>query len=75
MLSFHVKRERDVDTIEIFCNAVGMPILLRNLAACVGERATHRHLFCRTDDGELNETTPFGDEAVYEVIINYAEGD
>lgn len=53
-----------------------MAILLGALAKLVGERASEVHLWtAAATGGVLNDKTPWGDEAVPEVRINYAEGD
>ncbi len=73
MLSFQIDAS---GKINIDCDAKGMAILLGALAKLVGERASHVHLWtAAATGGVLNEKTPFGDEAVREVIINYQEGD
>ena len=74
MLSFQIDDSRR--KIKVDCNAEGMAILLGALAKLVGERASHIHLWTVTaSGGVLNDKTPWGDEAVPEVIINYQEGD
>jgi hypothetical protein len=74
MLSFQITdsgRKINVD-----CDAKGMAILLGALAKLVGERASHLHLWTSAaSGGVLSEKTPWGEDAVREVIINYAEGD
>ena len=74
MLSFQIigsGRKINVD-----CDAKGMAILIGALAKLVGERASHLHLWTSAaSGGVLSEKTPWGEEAVREVIINYAEGD
>ena len=75
MLSFQITdsgRKINVD-----CDAKGMAILLGALAKLVGERASHLHLWtAAASGGVLSEKTPWGEDAVREVIINYAaEGD
>jgi hypothetical protein len=74
MLSFQV--DDSGRKINVDCDAKGMSILLGALAQLVGERASHIHLWtAAASGGVLNEKTPWGDEAVPEVIINYQEGD
>ena len=78
MLSFQVIDSGNAvqKGIHIHCDAVGMSVLMGALAQLVGERASHIHLRGPAAGGsDLNETTPFGKEAVYQVIIDYAEGD
>jgi hypothetical protein len=74
MLSFQISdsgRKINVD-----CDAKGMAILLGALTKLVGERASHVHLWTTgVTGGVLSEKTPWGEEAVSEVIINYQEGD
>jgi hypothetical protein len=62
--------------IQINCDAAGISVLMGALAKLVGERASHLHLCGPSAGGsDLVETTPWGKEAVYEVIITYVEGD
>ncbi|HET7680149.1 MAG TPA: hypothetical protein VFK79_08475 [Xanthobacteraceae bacterium] len=74
MLSFQI-----IDSgrkINVDCDAKGMAILLGALAKLVGERASHVHLWTASaSGGVLSDKTPWGEDAVLEVIINYAEGD
>jgi hypothetical protein len=75
MLSFQVD-DSGRRKINVFCDAKGMAILLGALAKLVGERASEAHLWtAAATGGVLNDKTPWGDEAVPEVRINYAEGD
>ena len=74
MLSFHISDAGH--KVNIICDAQGMATLLGTLAKLVGERASHAHLWAASaTGGHLNEKTPWGDEAVSEVIIDYQEGD
>jgi hypothetical protein len=74
MLSFQITDSGR--KINVYCDAKGMAILLGALAKLVGERASHLHLWtAAAPGGVLSEKTPWGDDAVPEVIINYAEGD
>ncbi len=74
MLSFQIVESGR--TINIFCDAKGVAVLLRTLAQLVEERATHVHLWTETaTGGQLSEKTPFGEQAVKEVVIDYQEGD
>jgi len=74
MLSFQI--DDSGRKINVACDAKGMAILLGALAKLVGERASHVHLWtAAATGGVLSEKTPWGDEAVPEVIINYQEGD
>ena len=74
MLSFQITRAGN--TIQIDCDAEGIATLMGALAKLVGERASHTHLLTPSAGGnDLNEKTPWGKEAVPEVIISYAEGD
>ena len=74
MLSFQI--DKSGRKINVDCDAEGMAILLGALAKLVGERASHLHLWtAAATGGVLNDKTPWGEEAVSEVIINYAEGD
>ena len=78
MLSFQVIDSGNTAQkgIQIHCDAVGMSVLMGALAELVGLRASHIHLRGPSAGGsDLDETTPFGKEAVFQVIINYAEGD
>jgi hypothetical protein len=68
MLSFQITKSGAA--IQIECDAEGMSVLLRTLAELIGEHASHRHLMGGTD---LSATTPWGEKAVGEVIIGYAE--
>jgi hypothetical protein len=57
-------------------DAKGMATLMGALAKLVGERASHVHLRGPSNGGQqLSEKTPWGEAAVTEVIIDYAEGD
>jgi hypothetical protein len=74
VLSFRI--EESGKTIEIDCDAQGMAKLMGALAKLVGERASHVHLRAPSNGGkELSQETPYGDPAIGEVIISYAEGD
>jgi hypothetical protein len=76
MLSFQIDNalRNGNEIVRINCDAEGMSVLLKALAAIVGERASHVHLRGpRAGGSELNETTPFGKRAVSEVIIDYVE--
>jgi hypothetical protein len=73
MLSFRIK---DAATIEIDCDAPGIARLIGALAHLVGERASHVHLRATGEPGtDLDDKTPWNEDAVTEVIINYVEGD
>jgi hypothetical protein len=66
----------DSGTIEIDCDRQGMATLMGTLAKLVGEGASHVHLRGPSMNGkDLSEQSPYGDPAVQEVIISYAEGD
>ena len=72
MLSFSIIKEGK--GIQIDCDAEGMSVLLRMLAELIGEHASHRHLWAPSNGGSaLSDTTPWGEAAVSEVIIDYAE--
>ena len=72
MLSFQVADTGR--TVKVFCDAKGMAILLSALAKLVGERASHVHLRTPGEGGnDLNEKTPWGEEAALEVMIQYQE--
>jgi hypothetical protein len=74
MLSFQISNSGR--TINVDCDAKGMAVLLGALARLVGDRASHVHLWtAAASGGQLSEKTPWGDDAVSEVIINYQEGD
>jgi hypothetical protein len=74
MLSFQITDSGN--KINIDCDAKGMAILLGALAKLIGERASHLHFVtAAASGGVLSEKTPWGEDAVREVIINYAEGD
>jgi hypothetical protein len=48
--------------------------LLGTLATLVGAHVSHRHLLAPSHGGSaLSATTPQGEKALNEVIINYAE--
>jgi hypothetical protein len=66
VLSFGIVQ--DGKAIQICCDHEGMAILLRKLAFLVGNSG-HVHLYGGPD---LSETSPFGDLAVGEVIIDYS---
>ena len=70
MLSFQIK---DAETINIICDAEGMSVLLAALAKLIGERASHVHLRGGNGNADLDLKTPFGEDAVSEVVIDYAE--
>jgi hypothetical protein len=72
MLSFRIV---DSATIEIDCDAQGMATLMGALAKLVGARASHLHLCAPPRGKDLGAETPYGQPAVSEVIISYAEGD
>ena len=72
MLSFRVIKSGNA--VEIDCDAEGMSVLLGALAELVGEHASHRHLWAPSHGGSaLSDTTPHGEKALNEVIINYVE--
>jgi hypothetical protein len=74
MLSFQISDSGR--KVNVYCDAKGMATLLGTLAKLVGERASHAHLWpASAPGGHLDEKTPWGEEAVREVIIDYAEGD
>jgi hypothetical protein len=74
MLSFQIINSGR--TINVDCDAKGMAILLKALAQLVGDRASHVHLWtAAASGGQLSDKTPWGEDAVPEVIINYQEGD
>jgi hypothetical protein len=70
MLSFHIHEQ--FGCLQIDLDAEGMGALMGALATLVGERSSHRHLRSPND---LDATTPWGEKAFLEVIINYSEGD
>jgi hypothetical protein len=70
MLSFQVVGEGNA--IQIHCDQEGMEILNAALADVVGKAPGHIHLRGRSAGGSaLSETSPFGDPAAAEVIIDY----
>ena len=72
MLSFRLAESGNA--VEIDCDAEGMSVLLRTCAELIGDHASHRHLRAPSGGGtELSDTTPFGEKALGEVIISYAE--
>lgn len=74
MLSFQITDSGR--KINVYCDAKGVAILSGALARLVAERSSHLHLWtAAATGGVLNDKTPWGDDAVPEVIINYAEGD
>ena len=74
VLSFQITRAGK--TIQIDCDREGIATLIGALAKLVGERASHTHFLTpRAGGNHLSEKTPWGEEAVPEVLINYAEGD
>ena len=73
MLSFRIVNP---GTIEIDCDRQGMATLMGALAGLVGQGASHIHLRGPSMGGkDLSEQSPYGDPAIQEVIISYAEGD
>jgi len=73
MLSFQITNAGR--SINVDCDAKGMAVLLGALAQLVGERASHVHLWTATaSGGQLSDKTPWGEDAVSEVKINYQEG-
>ena len=70
MLSFGLAE--DGAAIQIYCDQHGMATLLKTFARLVSD-AGHIHLRGPAAGGnELSETSPFGESAVGEVIIDYA---
>ena len=70
MLSFELND--DGKAIQVHCDSEGMGILLEALAGLVKEGGGHVHL--RAGE-KLSSVSPFGAEALGEVIIDYVEGD
>jgi hypothetical protein len=69
MLSLEVLQ--DGKTIQIYCDQKGMSSLLEKLAHLVRD-AGHTHMRGPSAGGiDLDETTPFGETAVREVVIDY----
>jgi hypothetical protein len=74
MLSFQINKRAHGEVIQIACDAPGMSVLLKALATLIGETASHVHLRGPKASGsDLNETSPWGNTAVSEVIIDYAQ--
>ncbi|MEA2975834.1 MAG: hypothetical protein QOF19_1354 [Alphaproteobacteria bacterium] len=62
--------------INIDCDSQGMAVLLGALARLIGERASHLHLWTASaSGGQLSDKTPWGEDAVPEVVINYVADD
>lgn len=73
MLSFQITKSGRCINVE--CDAEGMAVLLGAMAKLVGERASHLHLWTvAASGGQLSEKTPWGEDAVPEVVINYQQG-
>ena len=72
MLSFQVTNSGQ--SVQIYCDAEGMSVLLTTLAELIGAHASHRHLRSPSGGGsDLNDTNPWGEKALSEVIIDYQE--
>jgi hypothetical protein len=71
VLSFQLTESEQA--IQIDCDEKGMKILLDALARARAAGA-HVHLCAPSIGGhELNQTTPFGERAIGEVIISYVQ--
>jgi hypothetical protein len=69
MLSFEVLEGGKI--IQIYCDSDGMATLVETLESLV-RQSGHKHLRGPSAGGQaLSETTPFGDPAVGEVIIDF----
>lgn len=72
MLSFQITNSGQA--VQIYCDAEGMATLLKHLAGLIGAHADHRHLLSPSCGGsDLNDTNPWGEKAICEVIIDYQE--
>jgi hypothetical protein len=69
MLSFSLADEGR--TVEISCDEEGMAKLIKALEE-VRADGDHIHLRTPADGGrDLNEKTPWGKDAIYEVVLNW----
>ena len=69
MLSFQITDSGNA--VHIFCDSDGLEVLMKKLAS-LRTNPGHIHLWGPSIGAEdLSETTPVGDAAVAEVIINY----
>ena len=70
MLSFQVIESGNA--IQVDCDSAGMATLLEKLASVIRDGPSHIHLRGPSAGGkDLSETSPFGNKAVWEVIIDY----
>jgi hypothetical protein len=70
MLSFKIKQS---GALQVYVDQQGLELLIRGIDDA--RRHGHTHLCTPTNGGNaLDERTPFGDEAIGEVIIDW-EGD
>ena len=68
MLSFQVSNACKV--IQIDCDCEGLEKLLALLQKLKNEKSGHIHLSTPSGGGFLNEKTPWGENAVNEVVIS-----
>jgi hypothetical protein len=69
MLSFNVTENGDA--IQIICDTRGMGVLMTKLAYLLEQRGGHVHLYA----DQLSDTSPYGEKAFTEVVIDFMEGD
>jgi hypothetical protein len=68
MLSFEIVQSGTANAIQIYCDDDGLNVLIRGLERV--RQHGHLHLRSPSNGGrELNEDTPFGREAIREVIV------
>jgi hypothetical protein len=70
MLSFQVIQSGNA--IQMHCDSAGVATLLEKLASLL-RHPGHAHLCGPSAGGnDLSETSPFGERAVWEVVIDYS---
>lgn len=67
MLSFSITD--DSKSIQIYCDRSGLDGLIAELESLRSDKAGHIHLSLSLGGSLLNDKTPFGEQAVAEVIV------